>query len=219
MNTWPDAAMTPFRNEKNSNWEGAFRVPAMVRWPNHIRAGTIANDIVSGLDWFPTLLAAAGDTDVKDRLLTGWQLGGTTYKVHLDGYNQLPYLTGQQDKSARKTFFYFNDDGQLVAVRVENWKIVFCEQRTEGTLAVWREPFVCTRAPTLFNLRMDPYERAEITSNTYNDWIFRHAFIVVPAQAVVGQFIATFKEFPPRQRPSSFGVDQIMEQLQKPQGG
>jgi len=219
MNTWPDAAMTPFRNEKNSNWEGAFRVPAMVRWPNHIPAGTIANDILSGLDWFPTLLAAAGDTNVKDRLLAGWQLGGTTYTVHLDGYNQLPYLTGQQDKSARQEFFYFNDDGQLVAVRVQNWKIVFCEQRAEGTIAIWREPFVCMRAPTLFNLRMDPYERAEITSNTYNDWLFRHGFIVVPVQGIVAQFIATFKDFPPRQKPSSFSVDQIMEQLQKPPGG
>jgi len=220
MNSWPDAAMTPFRNEKNSNWEGAFRVPAMVRWPGRIRAGSISNEMISGLDWFPTLIAAAGDTAVKDRLLQGWQTGGRTYKVHLDGYNQLPYLTGQQDKSARREFFYFNDDGQLVALRVDNWKIVFCEQRAEGTLAVWREPFVCTRAPTMFNLRMDPYERAEITSNTYNDYLLRRSFLVVPAQGIVGQFIATFREFPPRQRPSSFSVDQIMEQmLQKPQGG
>jgi len=220
MNSWPDAAMTPFRNEKNSNWEGAFRVPAMVRWPGRIRAGSISNEMISGLDWFPTLLAAAGDTAVKDRLLQGWQTGGRTYKVHLDGYNQLPYLTGQQDKSARREFFYFNDDGQLVALRVDSWKIVFCEQRAEGTLAVWREPFVCTRAPTMFNLRMDPYERAEITSNTYNDYLLRRSFLVVPAQGIVGQFIATFREFPPRQRPSSFSVDQIMEQmLQKPQGG
>ena len=219
MNSWPDAAMTPFRNEKNSNWEGAFRVPAMVRWPGRIRPGTISNEIFSGLDWFPTLLAAAGDTDVKERLLTGWQVGSNTYKVHLDGYNQLPYLTGQQDKSARKEFVYFNDDGQLVALRVEDWKVVFCEQKTEGTLQVWREPFTCMRAPTMFNLRMDPYERAEITSNTYNDWLLRRSFLVVPAQAIVGKFIATFKEFPPRQRPSSFSVDQVMEQLQKPQGG
>jgi arylsulfatase A-like enzyme len=219
MNAWPDAAMTPFRNEKTSNWEGAYRVPAFVRWPSHIPAGIVSNDIISGLDWFPTLLAAAGDTDVKDRLLNGWDVGGTTYKVHLDGYNQLPYLTGQQDKSARQEFFYFNDDGQLMAVRVQNWKSVFCEQRAEGTAAVWREPFVCMRAPTMFNLRMDPYERAEITSNTYNDWMLRHAFLVVPMQAIVAQFIETFKAFPPRQRPASFSVDQIMEQLQAPQGG
>jgi arylsulfatase len=219
MNSWPDAAMTPFRNEKNSNWEGAFRVPAMVRWPGRIRAGTISNEIFSGLDWFPTLLAAAGDTGVKERLLTGWQTGATTYKVHLDGYNQLPYLTGQQDKSARREFFYFNDDGQLVALRVDNWKTVFCEQRTQGTLGIWREPFVCMRAPTMFNLRMDPYERAEITSNTYNDYLLRRSFLVVPAQAIVGKFMATFNEFPPRQRPSSFSVDQVMEQLRRPTGG
>ena len=156
---------------------------------------------------------------MKDRLLTGWETSGSTFKVHLDGYNQLPYLTGQQDKSARREFFYFNDDGQMVALRVDNWKVVFCEQRSEGTLQVWREPFVCMRAPTMFNLRMDPYERAEITSNTYNDWILRRSFLVVPAQAIVGRFVATFKEFPPRQRPSSFSVDQVMEELNKPSGG
>jgi arylsulfatase len=216
MNSWPDAAMTPFRNEKNSNWEGAYRVPAVVRWPGHIKPGSVTKGTFSGLDWFPTLLAAAGDTGVKDRLLAGWQIGPTTYKIHLDGYNQLPYLTGQQDKSARREFFYFNDDGQLMAVRVDDWKIVFCEQRVEGTLQIWREPFVCMRAPTLFNLRMDPYERAEITSNTYNDWTLRLSFIVVPAQALVAQFIGTFKDYPPRQKPSSFSVDQIMEQLEKP---
>jgi arylsulfatase len=174
----------------------------------------------SGLDWFPTLLAAAGDTSVKERLLAGWQVGGTTYKVHLDGYNQLPYLTGQQDKSARKEFFYFNDDGQLVALRYENWKMVFCEQRVEGTLRVWAEPFVCLRLPKMYNLRMDPYERADVTSNTYYEYLLERAFLVVPTQAIVGQFIGTFRDFPPRQRPSSFSVDQIMDQiLSKPQGG
>jgi arylsulfatase len=219
MNTWPDGAMTPFRGEKNTNWEGAFRVPAMVRWPGRIRAGAVSNDILSGLDWFPTLLAAAGDTGVKDRLLKGWDTGGRTYKVHLDGYNQLPYVTGQQDKSARKEFFYYNDDGQLVAVRYENWKQNFCEQRVDGTLQVWAEPFVCQRVPKLINLRMDPFERAPITSNTYYDWLFRHAFLVVPTQEAVGQFMASFKEFPPRQRPSSFSVEQVMEMLKQPSGG
>ena len=194
MNSWPDAAMTPFRNEKNSNWEGAFRVPAFVRWPGHIKPGSVSNEMFSGLDWLPTLLAAAGNSDVKERLVKGWDAGGgRTYKNHLDGYNQLPYLTGQQEKSARKEFFYFNDDGQLVAIRVQNWKVVFCEQRTEGTLAIWREPFTCMRAPTMFNLRMDPYERAEITSNTYNDFLFRRSFLVVPAQALVKKFVDTFK--------------------------
>ena len=218
MNTWPDAGYTPFRNEKNSNWEGAYRVPAFVRWPGRIKPGSVANGIVSGLDWFPTLLAAAGDTGIKERLLAGWQTGSRSYKVHLDGYNQLPYITGQDDKSARKEFFYFNDDGQLVALRYEAKKVVFCEQRVPGTMALWREPFVCLRGPKMFDLRMDPYERADITSNTYNDWILQHSFFAVPAQAVVAQFIATFKEFPPRQTPSSFSVDQIMETLKKPGG-
>jgi arylsulfatase A-like enzyme len=220
MNSWPDGGYTPFRNEKNSNWEGAFRVPAFVRWPGHIRPGTVSNEMFSGLDWFPTLLAAAGDTGVKERLLSGWETGGTTYRVHLDGYNQLPYLRGQQDKSARRDFFYFNDDGQLVALRYENWKFVFCEQRVEGTLRIWAEPFVCLRVPKIFNVRMDPYERADATSNTYYEYLLERAFLVVPTQAIVGQFIGTFRDFPPRQRPSSFSVDQIMDQLlSKPQGG
>jgi arylsulfatase A-like enzyme len=208
MNSWPDGAMTPFHSEKNTNWEGAFRVPAMIRWPGHIKPGTVSNEIVSGLDWFPTFLAAAGDADVKDRLLQGWDTGGRTFKVHLDGFNQLPYLTGQEDKSARKEFFYFNDDGQLVAVRYENWKMVFCEQKTPGTLDIWGEPFTCRRTPKMYNLRMDPYERADITSNSYWDWVLQRAFLAVPTQALVAQFIATFKDFPPRQRPSSFSIDQ-----------
>jgi arylsulfatase A-like enzyme len=219
MNSWPDGAMTPFRSEKNTNWEGAYRVPAMIRWPGHIKPAQVSNEIFAALDWFPTLLAAAGDTDVTQRLLTGWQTGGRTYKVHLDGYNQLPYLTGQQDKSERKEFFYFNDDAQLVAVRYENWKQVFCEQKTPGTLDLWGEPFTCRRLPKLYNLRMDPYERADITSNTYWEWTIRHAFLAVPTQALVAKFIGTFAEFPPRQKPSSFSVDEIMEQLSKPLGG
>ena len=169
----------------------------------------------SGLDWFPTLLAAAGDTTVKERLLKGWQArqGGPTYKVHLDGYNQLPLLTGETDKSARNEFFYFDDDAQLVAVRYGNWKLVFCEQRVEGTLKIWAEPFTCLRAPKMFNLRMDPYERADVTSNTYYDWMLRHAFLLVPAQDLVAKFLTTFKDYPPRQRPSSFSVDQIIDKF------
>jgi arylsulfatase A-like enzyme len=216
MNSWPDGAMTPFRSEKDTNWEGAFRVPAFVRWPDHIKPGSVSNDIFSGHDWFPTLLAAAGDTEVKDRLLQGWKVGDRTYKVHLDGYNQLPYLTGQQDHSARRGFVYFDDDGHVVALRVDNWKFVFCEQKTPGTLDIWGEPLTCRRLPLLYNLRMDPYERADITSNTYNDWLLRHGFLMVGAQAVVAEFVGTFKEFPPRQRPQSFSIDQIMEQLVKP---
>ena len=218
MNSWPDGGMTPFRSEKDTNWEGAFRVPAMIRWPGHIKPGTISNDVISGHDWFPTLLAAAGDTGVAERLQGGWQIGGRTYKVHLDGYNQLPYLTGQQDKSARRGFIYFDDDGHLVALRVDDWKMVFCEQKTPGTLDLWGEPLTCRRLPKLYNLRMDPYERADITSNTYYDWTIRRAFLIAAAQGVVAKFIDTFEEFPPRQRPQSFSVDQIMAQLQQPQG-
>jgi arylsulfatase A-like enzyme len=170
MNTWPDGGYTPFRNEKNTNWEGAYRVPAMIRWPARIRPGQVSNEIFAALDWFPTLLAAAGEPDIKNKLLTGYNSMGKTFKVHLDGYNQLPLLTGQQEKSARKEFFYINDDAQLVAMRYENWKAVFCEQRVTGTLRVWAEPFVCLRLPKMFNLRLDPYERADITSNTYYEW-------------------------------------------------
>jgi arylsulfatase len=216
MNSWPDAAMTPFRSEKDTNWEGAFRVPAMVRWPGHIKPGSISNEIFSGHDWFPTLLAVAGDTDVKDRLLTGWQLGDRTYKVHIDGYNQLSLLTGQQQKSDRKGFIYFDDDGHVVALRYENWKIVFAEQKTPGTLDIWGEPFTFRRFPLIFNLRMDPYERAQITSNTYWDWTIHKAYLLMGAQAIVAEFIGTFKEFPPTQRPQSFNLDQIMEKLQQP---
>lgn len=219
MNSWPDGAMTPFRSEKNSNWEGAFRVPAMVRWPGHIKPGTVSNDIVSHMDWMPTLLAAAGAPDIKEKLLTGYQAGRMTYKVHLDGFNQLPYLTGQTKKSARESFFYFSDDGDLMGLRFDNWKLVFAQQREPGTLAVWSEPFVKTRFPWIYNLRMDPYERATITSNTYWDWMIDHVFLLVPAQQYVGQFLMTFKEYPPRQKAASFNLDQVMETLQKGAGG
>src|SRR5262245_13895624 len=213
MNTWPDAGMTPFRNEKNSNWEGAFRVPAMVRWPGKIKAGSVSNEIVSHLDWLPTILAAAGEPEIKAKLLKGHNAGAKTFKVHLDGYNQLPHLTGKSAKSARQEFFYFNDDGDLVALRYDNWKLVFMEQRAVGTFNIWAEPFVPLRVPRLFNLRTDPYERSSITSNTYYDWLFDRVYLLVPAQTAVGQFLETFKEFPPRQKAASFGVDQVMEKL------
>ncbi len=219
MNTWPDGAMTPFRSEKNTNWEGGYRVPAMIRWPGHIKPGQVTNEIFAALDWFPTLLAAAGEPDIKNKLLSGYNAVGKTFKVHLDGYNQLPFLTGQQEKSARKEFFYINDDAELVAMRYENWKIVFCEQKVAGTFEVWAAPFVCRRVPKLFNLRLDPYERADITSNTYFDWELRRVYLLVPAQAFVGQFVSTFKDFPPRQKPSSFSVDQVLSALTKPAGG
>jgi arylsulfatase len=216
MNSWPDAAMTPFRSEKDTNWEGAFRVPAMVRWPGHIKAASVSNDIVGSHDWFPTLLAAAGDTEVKDRLLKGWQTGGRTYHVHLDGYDQLSYLTGRQDHSARRGFIYFNDDGQLVAIRVDNWKLVFYEQKTAGTLDIWGEPFTARRLPLFFNLRMDPYERAQITSNSYYAWTLHKPYLLYAAQAIAANFVATLKDFPPRQKPQSFNLDEVMERFKHP---
>ena len=213
MNTWPDGGMTPFRNEKNSNWEGAYRVPAIVRWPGRIEAGSICNEIISHMDWLPTFLAAAGNSGVKQELLTGYQAGDKTFKVHLDGYNFLPYLTGQEQKGPREEFFYFSDDGDLTAVRYDNWKLVFLEQRQTGTLKIWSEPFVHMRMPKILNLRTDPYERADITSNTYYDWMIDRAYLLVPAQAIVGRFLATFQEYPPRQKAASFTVDQVMEKL------
>jgi arylsulfatase len=215
-NSWPDAGTSPFRGEKNTNWEGAYRVPAMVRWPNHIKPNTVSNDIISHLDWAPTLLAAAGVPDIKEQLLKGYKAGKTTYKVHLDGYNQLPYLTGQEPKSAREEFFYFSDDGDLTGLRYDNWKVVFAQQRQAGTLAIWGEPFVKTRIPWLYNLRTDPYEKASVTSNTYWDWYINHVFLLTPAQQYVGKFLSTFKEFPPRQKEASFSIDQVLEQLQTP---
>ena len=215
MNTWPDAAMTPFRSEKNTNWEGAFRVPCMIRWTGHIKPGSICNEIFSGLDWCPTLVAAAGDTSVSSKLLKGYTVGGTNFKTHIDGYNQLPLLTGQQKTGARKEFIYFNDDGDIVALRYENWKFVFVEQRQAGTLQVWAEPFVPLRFPKLFDLHADPYERADITSNTYWDWVFSKGYVSFAAQAIVGKFLTTFKEFPPSQRAASFTIDQAMEKLKQ----
>jgi arylsulfatase len=218
MNTWPDGAMTPFRNEKNSNWEGAYRVPAMVRWPSHIKPGTVSNDIVAHHDWLPTLVAIAGDTQVKEKLAKGYKVGDMTYKVHLDGFNMLPYLTGQTDKDPRESFIYVNDDQQVTGFRYDNWKLVFEEQRAPGTLRVWAEPFTKLRLPKIFNLRTDPYERADITSNTYYDWIFDHAFMLVPAQDYVGQFLASLKDYPPRQKAASFNLDEVMAKLTESQG-
>jgi len=218
-NSWPDAANTPFRSEKNTNWEGAFRVPAFIRWPGHIKPGSVSNEIVSGLDWLPTLVSAAGDADVKQKLLKGYTVGGTKFKVHLDGYNFLPYLTGVELKSPRREFIYFSDDCDLLGLRYENWKFVFAEQRTAGTLAVWGDPFTHLRGGKMFDLRADPYERADSTSNTYYDWQVDHLFLVVPSQTYIVKFIETFKEFPPRQKPASFGIDQSLETLQRTAAG
>jgi arylsulfatase A-like enzyme len=210
MNTWPDGAMTPFRSEKNTCWEGAFRVPMLVRWPGKIKAGTVSREIVQHHDWLPTFLAMAGEPDIVEKCKNGYKAGSKTFKVHIDGYDLLPYLTGQEKKSPRPGFIYFDDDGNLVALRFDNWKIVFMEQRCEGTLRIWAEPFTNLRVPKLFNLRTDPFERADITSNTYYDWMLDHVYIVLGAQPIVSQFVATFKEFPPRQKAASFTIDQAL---------
>jgi len=217
MNTWPDAAMTPFRGEKNSNWEGGWRVPAMVSWPGKIKAGTWSNEIMHHMDWLPTFLAAAGEPDIKAKLKKGGVSAiNRTYKVHLDGYNFLPYLTGKEENGPRKEVFYFSDDGDLTALRYADWKLIFMEQRVEKTLKIWANPFTPLRIPLMFNLRRDPYERSQLTSNTYYDWMIDRAFLLVPAQAYVGKFLMTFKEFPPRQKPASFSLDKVLEELAKP---
>ena len=174
----------------------------------------MSNEIVQHHDWLPTFLAAAGDTDTSRSSRPGKTIGDTTYKVHIDGYNLLPYLTGEVDKSPRKGLVYFSDDGDVLALRFDNWKVVFMEQRVQGTLQVWAEPFVPLRVPKLFNLRTDPFERADITSNTYWDWLFDNDYLILAAQAIIVQFLATFREFPPRQRAASFGIDQAVEKLQ-----
>jgi arylsulfatase len=215
--SWPDAATTPFRSEKDTNWEGAFRVPAMVKWPGHIAPGQVANGMVSGLDWFPTLLAAAGDADVKTRLLSGWQPSGssTTFKDHLDGYNQLGYITGKTDKSARSDFYYFDDDGDLVGIRYDDWKVVFKEQPAVGGFAVWQTPLVTWRLPKLFNLRMDPYERADVVSDQYNDWLVRNDYLLVKGQLKAASFLETFVKYPPSQRVASFNIEGVRAQVDK----
>jgi arylsulfatase A-like enzyme len=222
--TWPDAASSPFRSEKDSNWEGAFRVPAMVKWPGQIKPGTVSNGMFAGEDWFPTLMAAAGDTTIKDRLLKGTQVGDKTFKVHLDGYNQLPMLTGKTDKSARDEFYYFDDDGELVAMRYDftlpgatqpmAWKIVFCEQRTPGGFNIWRNPFTCLRTPKIFNLRMDPYERGDIGPTTnFDKWNVDNVYLIFEGIRRGTAFLDTFVEYPPSQVPASFSIDQAVEKL------
>ncbi len=188
----------------------------MIRWPGKIKAGTVSNDLVGHHDWLPTLVALAGDAEIKDKLLKGHQAGDQTYKVHLDGYNLVPYLTGEVKKSPRESFVYCNDDQQVTALRYDNWKLVFMEQRAPGTLRVWAEPFVTLRVPKMFNLRIDPYERADVTSNTYYDWLLDHAFLAVPAQDYVGKFLMSFKDYPQRQKAASFNLDDVLETLKQP---
>jgi arylsulfatase len=212
-NSWPDAGTTPFRSEKNTNWEGAYRVPCVVRWPGHIPAGSVSNDIIAHLDWLPTFAAMAGAPNVKEDLKSGLKLGARSYKAHLDGHNMFGHLT-VGEPSPRKGFLYFTDEGDLCALRMDNWKVVFMEQRCPGTLQLWFEPFTTLRAPKLFNLRTDPYEHADITSNSYWDWYIDHAFVMVPTQSLVAEFLATFKEFPPAQKAGTFGLDKVLATLE-----
>jgi len=215
MNTWPDAGLTPFQGEKNTNWEGGWRVPAMVRWPGKIEAGAVTNEIVHHMDWFPTFLAAAGVPDIKEQLKRGKvQAIDREYKVHLDGYNILPMLKGETDKGPREEIFYFSDTGDLTALRHGDWKVIFLEQQRKETLRAWMEPWTPLRAPIIFNLRRDPYERAYFTSNSYYDWMLDRIFYFVPAQDYVAQMLESFKKFPPRAQAGTFGIDQVMEKLQ-----
>ena len=215
FNQWPDAAITPFRGEKNTNWEGGYRVPAMVRWPGNIKPGAISNQTMSHLDWVPTLLAAVGDDQIKEDLKKGKRVGNDTFKVHLDGYNFLPFLKGEQEVAPRREFFYFSDDGQLTSARVGDWKFVFAEQRARR-FDVWRDPFVVLRIPKIFNLRRDPFERADTDSNSYNLWWDHKIMSVTPlGLTAVTQFVGSLQQFPPRQRPGTFTVDQIMEAVYK----
>src|SRR5437764_7006217 len=213
-NSWPDAGISPFRSEKNTNWEGGWRVPVFVRWPGKIKAGLVLNDIASHQEWLPTLLAAAGEPDITEKLLGGHKLGDKTYKVHIDGYSLLPYLTGEAKESPRKFFFYISDDGDILALRMGDWKLVLMEQRAKQLLC-WFEPFLKLRAPKIFNLRRDPFERADENSNTYWDWVLDHVPLIYGMQAVVAQQIENFVKFPPRQKPASFNLDEVLRHLQE----
>jgi arylsulfatase len=216
-NTWPDAGTTPFRSEKNSNWEGAYRVPTFVRWPGKFPAGTTLNGIVSHEDWLPTFAVAAGATDTKEKLLAGTSINGRSYKNYIDGYNQLDYLSGKVKDSPRHEFWYVNDDGQVVAARYDDWKVVFLENRGEA-FGVWREPFTELRVPLLFNLRRDPFEKAQHNANTYNDWFLDRPFVIVPIQALAAKFLMTMKEYPPSQSPGSFNLSKVEEMLKNAGG-
>ena len=213
--SWPDGGMIPFRGEKNTTWEGGFRVPMMVKWPGKIKPGQVSNEIVSMEDWLPTFVAAAGDDKIKDKLLKGHKAGKNKYKVHLDGYNLLPSLTGKAKEWPRKEMFYFTDDGSLSALRYNDWKLQFSEQRAHG-FDVWQEPLVTMRLPKLFNLRRDPFERADHEAMGYKRWRIDRVFLLVPAQAYVGKFLSTFREYPPRQKPGSFSLDHVLQMLKEP---
>jgi arylsulfatase len=219
MNSWPDGGMTPFRSEKNTNWEGAFRVPELIRWPGKIEPGTVFNGIIQHHDWLPTFLDAAGAPEVVEELKTGYEAGGRTFRNHIDGFSMVPYLTGEAEKSPRNFFFYFSDDGDVLGARFDNWKVVFMEQRVAGTMQVWAEPFVALRLPKIFNLRTDPYERADITSNTYYDWFLHHDYIIFFATMSARKFADTFVEFPPAQLAPSFSIDAAVAKMHEAASG
>jgi arylsulfatase len=212
-NSWPDAGTTPFRSEKNTNWEGAFRVPLLIRWPGKVKPGSVANGIVHHHDWLPTFLEMAGAPEVIEQLKKGYGAIGRTYRNHIDGFSLLSYITGKAKESPRNLFFYISDDGDILAMRYDNWKIVFMEQRCHGTLQVWAEPFTRLRLPKLYNLRTDPYEFADVTSNTYYDWVINNDYIIFAANAVTAKFIETFKEFPIIQKPNTFTIGDVVEKL------
>jgi len=216
-NTWPDAGTTPFRSEKNSNWEGAYRVPAFIRWPGHFPANVTLNGIVSHEDWLPTFATIGGDPQIKNKLRKGVSLNGRSYKNYIDGYDMNDYLSGKTKESPRHEFFYVNDDGQVVAIRYEPWKAVFLENRGQA-FEVWREPFIELRVPVLFNLRRDPFEKAQHNANTYNDWFLERAFVLVPLQGLAANFLKTMQEYPPSQTPGSFNLTKIEEQLRSSMG-
>lgn len=209
--SWPDGGTTMFRGEKNTQWEGGYRVPCLIRWPGVIKPGTVINEIGAHEDMLTTLLAAAGNTNVKEELLTGKTVNGTTYKVHLDGYNLIPALKGEAEWP-RKEFIYWTDEGSVAALRYNNWKVTFLKQNAHG-LHVWLEPFEELRAPVLTNLRMDPFELAHDIGMDYERWFLEHMFLIAPAGAYVGQWIQSFKEFPPRQKPGSFNLERVMEKV------
>jgi arylsulfatase len=215
--SWPDGGTTPFRGEKNTNYEGAWRVPCAIRWPGVIKPGTVSNDIFSHQDMLPTLAAAAGEPNIVEKLKKGLKLGSKTFKNHIDGYNQLPFFKGEVKENPRKGYLYWSDDGDLMALRYQDWKVEFLEQRAHG-LDVWLEPMVTLRTPRIFNLRTDPFERGpEDGSLFYDKWMIDRLFLLVPAQAIVGEFLKTFKEFPPRQKAASFSVDQALEKARQTQ--
>jgi len=215
--SWPDGGSTPFRGEKATNWEGGYRVPTLIRWPGAIKPGSVYNDVFAHEDMLPTILAAAGVPDVKEKLLKGYAVGSKTYRVHLDGYDLAPYLRGEAKQAPRKEFLYWNDDGKLVALRYNRWKLVFSEQRGHG-FGVWEEPFVDLRVPALYDLRSDPFERANHEAIGYSIWRIERVFLLVPAQVFVANWLASFKEFPPRQKPASFSLDQVMQKLTESAG-